>query len=323
MLRSKFAQRGVVASALPTSALSTLQSGTSVMTCESDQPYQHMADVPQPLADEGLLPPHGLMRKYTPGLPGGATVLTLACISVFMTGGVIFGMSALYPVLYAEGVLVDSCTAAQQAACAAERSSSKCCDEQMLQYTLMTSVAMLPSDALVALYGELVDRIGPRKVYCMGQLTFTIGLALFVFNARGTYHIAWMWYVNLRAQPRCRLCAAEPRRFDCAGTRASSCLARRARASSSPSSSSARSTRTSARSSPPSQQRPSTAQPFASSSCSSCVHGGRTRARTLAARCSAALSAPHHARCSAARCAAPCSARSAATERGHPCAQLP
>ena len=94
-----------------------------------------------------------------------------------------FGMSALYPVLYAEHVLSDYCKPGLQEACSAMRDGTKCCDAQMLQYTLMTSAALLPSDALVAVYGEFVDRVGPRKVYCVGQLFFSAGLLLLIFNS--------------------------------------------------------------------------------------------------------------------------------------------
>ena len=36
----------------------------------------------------------------------GVVAVAVASLSIFFTGGICFGMSALYPVLYAEGVLV-------------------------------------------------------------------------------------------------------------------------------------------------------------------------------------------------------------------------
>ena len=121
----------------------------------------------------------------------GCMSLAIACLSVFLTGGVVFGMSALYPVLYSEGVLSGKCGATASAECVASPRAAKCCDAQMLSYTLMTSVALLPSDALIALYGELVDRVGPRKVYMAGQCCAWCGLALLSVNAHLESEILW------------------------------------------------------------------------------------------------------------------------------------
>lgn len=167
---------------------------------ESETPYTPMPEhLPLPLErrDTGPGSPTSLLG-HKHGMAGGEGTIMLACFSVFLTGGVVYGMSAMYPVLYAEGVLANVCTTSQQAECAAERLHVKCCDAQMLQYTLLTSAALLPSDAFVALYGELVDRVGPRSVYCTGQLMFGVGAVLLAVNSCWLDE-AWLWYASFFA----------------------------------------------------------------------------------------------------------------------------
>lgn len=133
---------------------------------------------------EGYLLPSASRSELSPKKPTneGAVAVGIASLSIFFTGGICFGMSALYPVLYAEGVLVEQCGATLARKCSASFAHTKCCDAQMLAYTLLTSVALTPSDAFVAIYGEVVDRIGPRKVYLVGQLLAATGLALIALN---------------------------------------------------------------------------------------------------------------------------------------------
>lgn len=119
--------------------------------------------------------------------PGGVIAVLFACASVFLTGGVVFGMSALYPVLYSERVLADKC----EGTCPA--TDRKCCDAQLLGYTLMTTAALLPSDAFIVVYGELVDRAGPRKAFLVGQSFAYVGLALLALNTRlGSNDFLWL-----------------------------------------------------------------------------------------------------------------------------------
>ena len=73
----------------------------------------------------------------------------LASASVFAAGGLPYGLSALYPVLYSENVLVGRCGSNMAMQCAKSSLPYKCCDEQMLALSLVTTLALLPSDALV------------------------------------------------------------------------------------------------------------------------------------------------------------------------------
>ena len=113
--------------------------------------------------------------------------LSLACLSVFVAGGLPYGISALFPVLFSEGVLaVQRCGVEAARVCAAVKRDTKCCDAQMLSYTLLSSAAMMPSDALVACYGEFVDRSGPRKTFVVGMACACTGLGLLALNMKPT-----------------------------------------------------------------------------------------------------------------------------------------
>ena len=122
----------------------------------------------------------------------GASALAIACFAIFLAGGLPYGISALYPIMYHEGVLsAQRCGVERAATCLAEHRTSKCCDEQLLSFTLMSSVAMVPSDSLVAVYGEFVDRKGPRKTFVIGMLCACVGLALLAANVLLGSEILW------------------------------------------------------------------------------------------------------------------------------------
>ena len=104
------------------------------------------------------------MRQYL--------AVALASASVFMMGGAIFGASALYPVLYSEGALVESsCGEREAAACAARRRpTTPCCAAEHTELTVMSTVAFFASDASIVVYGEIKDRAGPRACFALGAL---------------------------------------------------------------------------------------------------------------------------------------------------------
>lgn len=72
--------------------------------------------------------------------------------------------------------------------------ASKCCDEQMLALSAVTTLALLPSDALVAAYGELVDRKGPRKTFLVGMGLACVGLGLISINMQ--LQLEPLWYLS-------------------------------------------------------------------------------------------------------------------------------
>ena len=133
--------------------------GEKADTCQTNVNFIFMCEI-----DSGVLP------------------LTLAALSLLTIGGVVFGISALYPVLYRERVWADSCTSAEVQHCPGE-TTTQCCDAQLLGVTLVSTLALLPSDGLVALYGEFVDRHGPRKCFLVAALLAWLGLLLLGVNA--------------------------------------------------------------------------------------------------------------------------------------------
>ena len=102
--------------------------------------------------------------------------VVLAALSVFSMGGVVFGLAALYPVLYAEGVFVGLCGEAAEA-CLSHPAPLKCCDAQMLRNTLVSCVALFASDGMMVVFGEVADRAGPRAAFAAGAALAWAGFA--------------------------------------------------------------------------------------------------------------------------------------------------
>ena len=66
-------------------------------------------------------------------------VIGLACFCTFGMGGVVFGISSLYPVLYAQGYWRAICNEAAASVCTGH--STKCCEAQLVRYSLVASRA--------------------------------------------------------------------------------------------------------------------------------------------------------------------------------------
>jgi MFS family permease len=128
---------------------------------------------------------------------GGVCAIALSCLCVFVAGGLPFGISSLYPVLYSEDVLaIDSCGEGSATVCAQRAMPSratKCCNAQMLGFTALSSAALLPTDGLLAVYGEFVDRHGPRKTFLVGMAFACTGLGLLALNTM--LHVPVLWFV--------------------------------------------------------------------------------------------------------------------------------
>jgi hypothetical protein len=92
------------------------------------------------------------------------TSVILASCCTFAMGGVVFGMSSLFPMLYAQGFYRSTC-GANAKTCPAGM-STKCCDHQFVRFSLVTSIAFFLVDAAAAPWGELADRAGGRV--CLG-----------------------------------------------------------------------------------------------------------------------------------------------------------
>ena len=103
-------------------------------------------------ADDGLRvssecgSPGGSRRGETPPPPpeppvsrAQVAVIGLACFCTFGMGGVVFGISSLYPVLYAQGYWRAICDEAAASVCTGH--STKCCEAQLVRYSLVASRA--------------------------------------------------------------------------------------------------------------------------------------------------------------------------------------
>lgn len=101
-----------------------------------------------------------------------AGALVLAGLSVLLMGGVVFGLSSLYPVLYAEGVYVARCEGAKED-CPLDRA---CCAAQREAVVFLSSAALFAADAVMVVYGEVHDRVGPVACFSIGSLLSLLSL---------------------------------------------------------------------------------------------------------------------------------------------------
>ena len=131
------------------------------------------------------------------------TAVILASCSTFAMGGVVFGISSLYPMLYMQGFYRSACPAvllnATEAVCPVGMSTS-CCDKQFLSYSFVTSSAFFLVDAAAAPWGELADRLGGRfclacaaSVSVAGFLMLAAGAALRSDALTAARSWRWVW----------------------------------------------------------------------------------------------------------------------------------
>ena len=123
---------------------------------------------------------HGLRR-----------VVVYACFTTFAMGGVVFGISSLYPMLYSQGFYRDVCpvskgveVTAEHVCAVHEARSSKCCDHQFVRFSLVASGTFFLVDAAAAPWGELADRAGGRICLLMATI---ISVSGFVLLALGSF----------------------------------------------------------------------------------------------------------------------------------------
>ena len=128
---------------------------------------------------------------------GAAVVIGLASFCTFAMGGVVFGISSLYPVLYRQGFWRELCGSGAAAAAAVRVRvlsqgppecadlETKCCDAQLVRFSLVASVAFFCTDVAAAPWGVLADSYGARtclaaavSMSCAGLLLLGCGSAL-------------------------------------------------------------------------------------------------------------------------------------------------
>jgi len=117
------------------------------------------------------------------GPTGGRITVIFVCACTFMMGGVIFGISSLYSVLYHEGYLSSRCLLDVAAQCSAAGLFTKCCEAQLEQYSLVASIAFFLVDGAVAPWGELTDRMGARTCLAVAITLSSISFSLLALGA--------------------------------------------------------------------------------------------------------------------------------------------
>lgn len=71
--------------------------------------------------------------------------------------------------LYSSDVFVSVCAETERSACMVrppELRREKCCSAQESLYVAIASASLFLADGIMVVYGELMDRMGPR--WCMG-----------------------------------------------------------------------------------------------------------------------------------------------------------
>lgn len=116
-----------------------------------------------------------------------SSCVLFSSILVLIQGGVVFGFSSLYEVLYREDVYASACN--DRSSCS---HSEGCCSEQRLRLTLMASCSLFAADGIMVLYGEMNDRFGPRSCLITGIVLGVLGFDLMAIGSSNT-----MWFAAL------------------------------------------------------------------------------------------------------------------------------
>ena len=84
--------------------------------------------------------------------------LVLGCLCIFAMGGLVFGVSSIYPNLYDEDAFEGVCRPRHTC----PNDGTPCCNEQLQVVSLFSSIGFFVADGAAAPWGEIVDRAGPR-----------------------------------------------------------------------------------------------------------------------------------------------------------------
>ena len=120
---------------------------------------------------------------------------TVATLAVLCLSGLCFGFNALYPLLYHEGVMVGRCPRARAEECLAAGNATECCSDQLESYTLMTQLSFFAQDGVMLVYGEIMDRRGPRAALASACMICNVALATLL---AGSFNVSidLLWYVG-------------------------------------------------------------------------------------------------------------------------------
>ena len=106
-----------------------------------------------------------------------ARALTLGCMCIFAMGGAVFGVSSIYSDEYNVNLYSSVCGMT----CSTD--GTPCCSQQLYLISFYSSVAFFVADGAAVLWGEVVDRAGPRLCLALAASINIVGLLLLGFAA--------------------------------------------------------------------------------------------------------------------------------------------
>ena len=98
--------------------------------------------------------------------------LLLGCLCIFAMGGLVFGISSIFPNLYDEDAFEGVCDARHLC----PHDGTACCNEQLQILSLFSSIGFFVADGAAAPWGEIVDRCGSRACLFCAALMSIIAL---------------------------------------------------------------------------------------------------------------------------------------------------
>ena len=128
--------------------------------------------------------------------------ISLAALWVLLLSGPCFGFNSLYPVLYSEGLFVQSCGSSAAAACEAAVANTTavglpCCDAQSKKMVTLSTMTLFAEDSILVVYGELQDRFGARCTLLVASSILCASLCVLTINSMlQDSAIELLWYVG-------------------------------------------------------------------------------------------------------------------------------
>ena len=112
------------------------------------------------------------MAQFSSCTSAQTRALVLGCLCIFAMGGLVFGISSIFPNLYDEDAFEGVCEVRHLC----PHDGTACCNEQLQVLSLFSSVGFFVADGAAAPWGEIVDRCGPRACLSCAALMSIIAL---------------------------------------------------------------------------------------------------------------------------------------------------
>ena len=105
-------------------------------------------------------------------------ITVTSCIYVYITGSILFGWPALYPILIDEGQYNELCDPDSQSSSSRDGSQVITCEAQKVRANLIFTIGYL-FDGFSNLLGVATDRMGPLLSTILGSIVWII-IILFI-----------------------------------------------------------------------------------------------------------------------------------------------